>query len=241
MLIQCDASQLEWRTAVELSLDPVGIQELNDPSIDTHSLNEKELRLPSRLIAKRFLFRTIFRGSGYAFAIDPDFVHVSSDPRYWDERNERFYKKYAGLDRKHKEWARLVLAHQPLRAFTGREWWILADKKDRNGTRKIPWTTLSNYPVQGTGADIMAMARLSLYNRIRDFPGALLVATVHDSLVVDCPDHMVDSIGKIMYEVFRDLPQNIKTIYKRELSVPFPCEVKYGPNLLDMQELTNPL
>lgn len=56
MLIGVDAAQLEWRTILELSRDPVGIQEILDGA-DTHALNEKAFDLPSRLIAKKYLFR----------------------------------------------------------------------------------------------------------------------------------------------------------------------------------------
>lgn len=87
----------------------------------------------------------------------------------------------------------------------------------------------------------MAIARVSLYNRLSNWPDCLLVSTVHDSLVVDAPDEYIEPVGKVMYEVFRDLPINVKKLFNRELSVPFPCEVKYGPNLLEMQKLTNPL
>ena len=92
MLIQADAAQLEWRTAVELSKDPIGLQEILNKE-DTHSKNQVAFELPSRLIAKIYLFRTIFRGSGWSFANDPDFMHVSSNPKYWDEVNYKFYEK----------------------------------------------------------------------------------------------------------------------------------------------------
>ena len=82
MLFQCDASQLEWRTALELSKEYVGIEEILKGE-DTHAKNQTAFDLPSRLIAKIFLFRTIFRGSGWSFANDPDFMHVSSCPIFW--------------------------------------------------------------------------------------------------------------------------------------------------------------
>lgn len=48
--------RLEWRTAVELSGDPVGLKEILEQQ-DTHSLNQVAFNLPSRLIAKIYLFR----------------------------------------------------------------------------------------------------------------------------------------------------------------------------------------
>ena len=68
MLLACDASQLEWRTALELSKDWVGINEIILGE-DTHSKNQEAFNLPFRLIAKIFLFRTIFRGSGWSLTI----------------------------------------------------------------------------------------------------------------------------------------------------------------------------
>src|SRR5687768_13315743 len=108
MLIQCDASQLEWRTILQLAQDEVGIQEVLAKA-DAHSLNQKAFELPSRLIAKIYLFRTIFRGSGWSFANDPDFMHVSADPKYWDKVNEKFFAKYVGIDKCHKKWAEEVI------------------------------------------------------------------------------------------------------------------------------------
>jgi len=42
---------------------------------------------------------TIFnRGNGYAFTVDPDFMHVSTSVKYWDDVGKKFYAKYKGID-----------------------------------------------------------------------------------------------------------------------------------------------
>lgn len=236
MIVQCDASQLEWRTAIQLSQDPVGLAEIIEGQ-DTHSLNEKAFSLPSRLIAKIYLFRTIFRGSGYAFSVDPAFSHVSSDPRFWDGINEKFYGKYNVLDATHKQWADLVVAGNDIEGPTGRAWTIPLGR-DYKGNVKIPWTTLTNYPVQGTGADVMMVARISFYRRLKaaGWP-VLLVSTVHDSIVVDVPDEYVSMVVALMYEVFDDLVDNINKVFKCGWNVPLACEVKIGPNQKDQKKV----
>jgi DNA polymerase I-like protein with 3'-5' exonuclease and polymerase domains len=165
MIIQCDASQLEWRVSLELSGDETGLQEVLNGA-DTHDLNRVAFSLPSRLISKIYLFRTIFRGSGWSFANDPDFMHVSTSPKYWDDVNEKFYSKYSGLDRCHKQWANLVVNGKPIQGPLGR-YWPISMGRGNNGELKIPWTVLTNYPVQGTGADVMMIARISFANRLR--------------------------------------------------------------------------
>lgn len=57
-----DAKSLEWTTYLFLSQDKVGIEEWHavvaDPSTnDMHTANQLKFNLPSRLIAKVFLFR----------------------------------------------------------------------------------------------------------------------------------------------------------------------------------------
>ncbi len=235
-LVACDASQLEWRTILQLSQDQVGIAEVVEGQ-DTHSLNEKAFSLPSRLIAKIYLFRTIFRGSGYAFSVDPAFMHVSSDPKYWDAVGEKFYAKYYGIDAQHKYWWEVVQRGDPIVGPTGRQWTINIGR-DRWGNLKIPWTTLTNYPVQGTGADVMMIARISFHRRLKaaGIP-VLLVSTVHDSIVVDTPSMYVDHVVELMYSVFDDLVININRTFKCGWNVPLGCEVKVGPDMLNMKKV----
>lgn len=237
MLVGVDASQLEWRTILQLSGDEVGIREVINGE-DTHSLNQTAFELPNRLIAKIYLFRTIFRGSGWSFAHDPAFMHVSSDPRYWDEVGRKFFNKYKGIDQCHQRWAKDVVSGRRLEGPSGRQWEINLVRGSQ-GEIKIPWTTLTNYPVQGTGTDVMMLARISFARRLRlsGIP-ALLVSTIHDSIVVDVEKKYVSQVAKLFYEVFDDLIKNIKRCWGYDWIVPLDGEVKYGTNMKDMVKIS---
>ena len=233
MLVSCDAKQLEWRTILELSQDQVGIQEVLEGQ-DTHELNRVHFELPSRLIAKIYLFRTIFRGQGYSFANDPDFMHVSSSAEYWDGINVKFFNKYKGINECHEKWKELCELNEPIVSPLGREWLLPI----LNQYGKINWTVFTNYPVQGTGADIMMLARISFVNRARKLKLPILwIQTVHDSIVVDAPSEYVQQVVNLFHEVFRDLQANIKKIFGYEWVVPLECECKAGPNMKDMKEI----
>lgn len=148
MLVSVDAKQLEWRTVLELSRDETGISEVLNGQ-DTHALNQEAFGLPSRLISKIYLFRTIFRGSGWSFANDPDFMHVSNDPKYWDNVNEKFFGKYSGINRCHEKWRDTVMAGRPIVGPLGTFWPI--PNRDKRGELYVPWTTLTNFPVNFSG------------------------------------------------------------------------------------------
>jgi DNA polymerase I-like protein with 3'-5' exonuclease and polymerase domains len=244
MLISCDAAGLEWRVVTELSGDPTALQEILNKE-DTHSKNQKFFGLPSRLIAKIYLFRTIFnRGNGYAFTVDPDFMHVSTSVKYWDDVGKKFYAKYKGIDELYDKNLATIAQGLPLVGPLGREWLIpwTTKKKLNKFTGEIeeeaalPITKAVNYPVQGTGHDIMTIARVSFNNRLKKSPyidKTLWRSTVHDSLVLDAPSEYVVPLTVMFHQVFADIPANIKKLFGYEWKVPLECEVKAGMCLKD--------
>ena len=143
-------SSYDWRTILELSRDEVGIQAVLDGA-DTHSLNQAFFNLPDRLIAKIYLFRTIFnRGNGYAFTKDPNFMHVSTSVKFWDNIGEKFYTKYKRIDELYDTYLALIGAGKPIIGPLGREWLIPLDT-DFKGDLKLPVTKSVNYPVNFSG------------------------------------------------------------------------------------------
>lgn len=201
---------------------------------DTHSLNQVAFNLPSRLISKIYLFRTIFnRGKGYAFTVDPDFMHVSTSVKYWDQVGEKFFQKYKGIDDLYNTNLNIIAKGEPIVGPLGREWLIKWEGD-------LPVTKAVNYPTQGTGHDIMAIARVSFYKRLRQSPyidKTKLISTVHDSIVVDAPGAYKVPLTAMFHGVFADLPKNIYKLFGYTWTVPLTCEVKAGPNLKDMTEV----
>lgn len=222
---------------LELAKDQVGIDEILGGE-DTHAKNQEAFGLPSRLIAKIFLFRTIYRGSGWSFANDPDFMHVSTSPEFWDEMNEKFYRKYGNIDATHQRWKDTVMGGKTIVGPFGRSW-SCPPKRNNRGELKVPWTTLTNYPVQGTGADVMMLARIMAKKRIQDADIPCdFISTVHDSIVVDTRTQHLEALKNIFDEVFKDLPSRIKSIFNYNWTVPMACESKFGPNMKSMEKFT---
>jgi DNA polymerase I-like protein with 3'-5' exonuclease and polymerase domains len=106
----------------------------------------------------------------------------------------------------------------------------------RNGQRVFPRTTILNYPVQGLGADLMTIARVSLFNRMKGkFDKAKLVNTVHDSIIIDCDDKHTDELSQMMLDVFEDVPKNFQKLFGVEFNLPMKAEVQVGQNWKDME------
>lgn len=239
MLINLDAKALEWVAAVYLSQDTVGLQELKD-NVDIHSVNQAAFHLPSRLIAKKYLFRMIYGGSAWSYANDIEFQAVSTKPAYWQNVIDKTYEKYEGLGKWHNKLQKEVSLTGKLVMPTGRVYTYTRKKSERTGEMKWPVTTILNYPVQGFGADLMTIIRISLHKRLRKAGlKALLLCTVHDSILIDCIMEEVDDVIKIIFKVFEDLPRNFEKIFGVVLNVELKVEVQVGKdwkNMIDIKK-----
>jgi DNA polymerase I-like protein with 3'-5' exonuclease and polymerase domains len=239
MLVNIDAKGLEWVTVVWFAQDPVGMDEILK-GVDQHAVNQHTFGLPERRIAKIFVFRLIYGGSKWAYALDPDFNWISKDPKYWQGVIDKFYEKYKGISRQHASWVREATTTGKLVMPTGRVY-RFDPYPSRRGGLEWPRTQILNYPVQGTGHDIVTIARVSLFKRIKAHEfladSVRFVSTVHDSIVMDVSFHE-DSLGfyelvPIIHGVFRDIPENFNRLFGVKLNLPIQAEIQYGNNLLD--------
>jgi len=236
MIINADAKALEWIVGTYLSKDKVAYQEIRD-KVDQHSLNQKAFNLPSRLIAKKFVFRLMYGGSAYSYANDPDFTDVSSSEKFWQKVIDAFYTKYSGFRDWHTAIVKEAMESGQLVMPTGRIY-TFEPKRDFRGELKAPETIIKNYPVQGTGADLMAIARVSFYNRFKkEKIDGIICNTVHDSIVCDVEDSEVERVVKLFHEVFKDLPTNFQRMFKVEFDLPMSCEVGVGKNMKELMEI----
>lgn len=238
MIANLDAAQLEWRVVLHNSGDKVGIQEVLEGR-DFHSDNQKTFKLPSRLIAKIFLFRAIFKGSAYAYSVDNDFKHIGGQ-KYWQNVIDKFYEKYEGIYQYHVRLMREATTTGQVISNSGRIYKF--EPRMRRGELKWPENDIVNYPVQGFAHDLMTLARVSAYNRLKEERKkgeVLFVNTVHDSIMLDlnCDIRRACEIGRVVKSSFEDIPANYEKIYGEKFLVPMSADFKVGNNALWLHEI----
>ncbi len=82
-----------------------------------------------------------------------------------------------------------------------------------------------NTPIQGTAADIIKMAMVRVYDRLRrEVPEARLILQVHDELIVEAPKELALKAAKILGEEM----QNVA-----DFAVPLTAEVNMGGSWYD--------
>lgn len=256
MLIHSDVKGLEVCCAAFLSQDSVLYKELwdnyqNPTQDDLHTANQKTFQLPDRVTAKRFTFKMLYGGSDYGFSIDPKFNHISRSKKYWADVIAKFYTKYYGVNAWHNKLLPYVLEHGYLESPTGRR--FLFDKKDVINNTGFWLPKLKNYIVQGLGADLVAIARVTMHRRLtKEGIKALFISTVHDSIDIDIPNawgvgglllpqgkldksdnpcYNIYEACKIVEQSIRDVPINFERVFGIPFDLPLNCETSFGLTL----------
>ncbi len=203
---------------------------------DIHSDNQQRLGLPTRLLAKTFVFRLLYGGTAYSYEHDPDFAGLGNQA-YWEEIISRFYSKYCGIKTWHRELEEAVKRNGKLIMPTGRVYYFEPFIKGD----KVTWprTKILNYPVQGLGADIMSIARVTLWKRLKGIDGVKLINTVHDSIVLDIDEKKCDNIdiASVIKSSFNDVPKNFEKLFGVEFNLPIRVEIEKGMDWANMEKV----
>ena len=232
MLINVDAKALEWVVCAFLSQDETAIYEIEN-NIDQHTENQKMLMLPprkeGRLIAKVFVFRLIYGSVAEGFAKDPDFIDISKNVDFWQEKINKFYKKYKGIELFHEELVKQYKRDGKLTMLTGRTYYF-----DHQENFNYLRPKILNYPVQGLGHDLMTISRVSLFKKMRQAKvQAKLISTVHDSITIDTIPEEKETIIDLINKTWEDIPENFENLFGVKFNLPTRCEISCGPNLRD--------
>ena len=198
-------------------------------------MNQARFNLPERVLAKTFVFRLIYGGQAYSYAHDPAFTHVSKSQKYWQEIIDEFYAKYKGMAQWHVRLVQEALETGQYVAPTGRTY--LYPRADVANREWFWRPKILNYPVQGLGADLVAIGRVAAWKRLRvaRLP-VLFQSTVHDSLDIDVKEEYNNRVMKIVKGAVEDIPLNFERLFSVSFDLPLKAEITSGPNLKEQNE-----
>lgn len=111
--------------------------------------------------------------------------------------------------------------------------------RSRGITDNFKPTEMKNYPVQGTGGEIVQAVLWYVWQWLmrRDFFGgrALLVNTVHDCIWLDVHEDIIHEVIPTIKKIMQAVPAILKKHYKIDCPVKFPVDAEYGRNMLELK------
>jgi len=197
MMVIADYSQIELRVMAEFTKDKRMIEAYKNGE-DLHRLTaslilDKKIETitkEERQAAKAVNFGLVF-GMGAAGLMA--YAAYTYATRMTMEEAELFKKRYFQAYKGVNAWQEKIKITQPVTTRT------LAGRKNNYG----PDTGLSaryNTPIQGTAADILKNALGNLYHEIMG-TNILIVAVVHDEIVLECSENQVDDCADMLKRV----------------------------------------
>ena len=228
-LVDADYSQIELRLLAHISED-YNMTEAFRTGSDIHrktaaaafGVPEESVNEEMRKRAKAVNFGIVYGISGFSLAKDIG-TTVAEAGKYI----KSYFMNYPSTE----EYLERVVDEAKANGYTttlmGRRRYIPELSAQNGALRAFGKRIAMNAPIQGTAADIMKLAMIKVYQRLKaDVPEARLVMQVHDELIVEAPEELAQRVKKILNEEMTGAVS---------LSVPLTVDVSCGKNWLDQE------
>ena len=202
-LIDADYSQIELRLLAHIS-DDYNMSEAFRQGVDIHrktasavfAVPEESVNDEMRKRAKAVNFGIVYGISGFSLAKDIG-ITTAEASKYI----KSYLMNYPFVDAYLEKVVEEAKENGYTETLMGRRRYIPELNAANGMLRAFGKRVAMNAPIQGTAADIMKLAMIKVYERLRlDVPSAKLVMQVHDEIIVEAPDESIDAVKKIVKE-----------------------------------------
>lgn len=203
LLADADYSQIELRVLAHIADDEEMLKAFND-EVDIHTVTASQVfNMPLELVtplmrsrAKAVNFGIVYGIGAFSLAKD-----IGVTRKEADEYIKGYLRLYAGVDR----YMETVVADAKEKGYVSTLWErrrYLPELSSSNGMlRAFGERVARNMPIQGTAADIIKIAMVKVYNRLKaENMQAKLILQVHDELIVEAPENEIKKAAKILSE-----------------------------------------
>ena len=220
-LVVADYSQIELRILAHMTREPALIESFTTGE-DVHTRTASEVfdvRLESvtpelRRRAKMVNFGILYGISGFGLATRLGNVHPSEAERYI----KRYLERYPKVTEFMQETIQEAEDTGYSTTLFGRRRYVPELRNSNKNVRKLGERIAFNARVQGTAADIIKVAMIDLYPRLR-YLGADMLMQVHDELVFDVDEDRVEEVARLAVE---------RMVAAYDLYPPLEVEAKAG-------------
>ncbi|MGH2690946.1 MAG: DNA polymerase I [Actinomycetota bacterium] len=220
VLLVADYSQIELRVLAHLSGDQ-GLRQAFATDTDIHAATAaKAFRLPLDQVDAELRRRAKMVNYGLAYGMNAFGLasRLGIAPDEAQEFIDAYFEGFPAI----REFLDKQVAHAAAEGFTatilGRRRYLPELQSPNPRIRDMGRRMALNAPIQGSAADIMKLAMIRVDAALETSPAAM-VLTVHDELVFEVPEKLIDEIAE-------SVRKEMESAY--ELEVPLKVEVGSG-------------
>jgi len=228
-LLSADYSQIELRLLAHFSGDPLLVRAYEE-NIDIHALTASEVfGVPIGSIDKETRNRAKAVNFGIVYGISPFGLATQLGIPQGEARAyiERYFTRYAGVKRFIDVTLEQVRREGSVRTLFGRMRPI-PDMGSRNpNQRGFAERTAINTPLQGTAADLIKLAMISIDHQLTERNlKTRMILQVHDELIFEVPSDETAEVEALVRAEMEGVIQ---------LKVPLVADLGFGPNWRDLK------
>lgn len=240
-LAELDYSQIELRVAAHLAGEPTML-EIYRTGGDIHTrtaqavTGREEVTKVERTKAKAVNFGFLY-GMGAAsfkdYARDGYGVHLTDEEA--SDYRKKFFELYSALPEWHKRTKESAVKNGYVETLFGRRRHLDGIKYGCGSEKGAALRQAVNTSVQSVASDMMILA-LGLIHRliVRGPYDAKIVATVHDSVLLEIAENEAEVVARKAKYIMEHLPLSH---FKVKLNVPIEAGLSMGPRWGEMEEL----
>lgn len=203
VLVDADYSQIELRVLAHMAQDKNMIQAFKDGK-DIHRTTASQVfNVPfddvtplMRSRAKAVNFGIVYGIGAYSLAKDIGVTRKEADAYI-----KGYLHNFSGVDDYMKNVVEQAKKDGYVRTLYGRRRYLPELTSSNRNLRAFGERVARNMPVQGTAADIIKMAMIRVYDRLRaEHLDARLIMQVHDELIVEAEASIADKVCALVKE-----------------------------------------
>jgi DNA polymerase-1 len=223
-IISADYSQIELRILAHLSGDATLIKTFQAGE-DIHTRTASEIfGIPQKDVTPQMRRETKVINFGIIYGMSPYGLakELAVEPKVAAEYIEEYFRKYQGVKSYIDETLKEAKKKGYVTTLYNRRRYLPEINSSNRTARQFAERTAINTPIQGTAADLIKIAMIRIYRRIRD--GGLkakMIMQVHDELVLEVPDDECEKAERIVKEEMEGV---------LDMSVPLTVSVERGRN-----------
>ncbi len=200
-LVDADYSQIELRVLAHMANDKIMCEAFNSGA-DIHTSTAAEVfGLPADMVtpllrsrAKAVNFGIVY-GIG-AFSLAKDIGVSNKEAKQYIEN---YLRTFSGVDRFMKTTIEKAKEDGFVTTVFGRRRYLPELSSSNGMLRAFGERVARNAPIQGTAADIIKIAMINVFDRLRDEKlDAKLILQVHDELIIECAEGIKDKVSAVL-------------------------------------------
>lgn len=230
VLVDADYSQIELRILACIAKDENMINAFKE-GVDIHTVTASEVfKIPKSMITP--VMRTRAKAVNFGIVYGISAFSLAKDIGVTRKEAQEYIDNYFNHYKKIKEYLDDVVRNAKENGYVetlfGRRRYIPELSASNFNLRAFGERVAMNMPIQGTSADIIKLAMIKVYDRLKkENLKSKLILQVHDELIVESPEQEAEYVKKILQE---EMENCVK------LSVPLTAKASVGKTWFETKD-----